>query len=57
MSNRFRDPLLRAQYDAMLSAFRARHHQLIYPDGKRCRGNGAADPSTYAYPVSHTGAR
>ena len=42
MSNRFRDPIMRAQYDAMVSCFRTRHKDLIYPSGARCRGNVAA---------------
>lgn len=42
MSNHFRDPTMRATYDAMVSGFRTRHKDLIYPSGARCRGNGAA---------------
>lgn len=42
MSNRFRNPMLRKQYDQMLSCFRTRHKDLIYPSGVRCRGNAAA---------------
>lgn len=42
MSNRFRDAVLRRQYDQMVHCFRTHHHDLIYPSGNRCRGNACA---------------
>ena len=43
MSNRFRNSMLRRQYDACLHCFRVRHKDLIHPTGIRHRGNAAAD--------------
>ncbi len=43
MPNRFHNPVLRAQYNQMLHCFRTQHKDLIYPSGRRCWGNGAAN--------------
>jgi hypothetical protein len=42
MTNRFRDPAMRRQYDACVASFRIRHPDLIRTSGTRCRGNGFA---------------
>lgn len=43
MSNRFRNPMWRRQYDACLNCFHIRHKDLIHPSGIRNRGNDVAD--------------
>lgn len=43
MRNPFRNPSYRAQYDAMVKAYHARHRDLVRPDGTQNLGNGVAN--------------
>jgi hypothetical protein len=40
--NRFRDPALRKQFDAMIRGYQTSHPDIIRPDGSKHRGNAAA---------------
>ncbi|UJJ56691.1 hypothetical protein [Rhodanobacter thiooxydans] len=42
VQNRFRDPMLRKQFDALIDAYRRGHPSLLGPDGTKQRGNAAA---------------
>lgn len=42
MSNRFKNPQLRAQYDSAIVAYQTKTRVLFNPDGTRCTGNGMA---------------
>jgi hypothetical protein len=42
VSNRFRDPTLRKEYDAAMQSFRERSRNLFMPDGSRTMGNSFA---------------
>lgn len=42
MANRFKNPMLRRQYDACISCYRTAHRDLIRADGEPHRGNNIA---------------
>lgn len=42
MSNRFKDKVMRNEYDAAMLMFVTKHRNLFLPDGSRCTGNGVA---------------
>lgn len=43
MANRFKTPALRKQYDACVKCYRAKHRDVVRPDGTPHRGNAWAD--------------
>lgn len=46
--NRFRDPTMRAQYDAAVKAFEVKHRNLFMPNGERRRSpNMGSSFATY----------
>lgn len=42
MSNRFRDPTLRKEYDAVAQMYVTKHRNLFAPNGERSNGNSVA---------------
>jgi hypothetical protein len=42
MTNRFKNPMLRKQYDACIACYRKKHRDLVRPDGTPHRGNTIA---------------
>jgi hypothetical protein len=42
MANRFKNPMLRKQYDACVSCYRKKHRDLVRADGTPHRGNTIA---------------
>jgi len=42
MANRFKNPLLRKQYDACVTCYRNKHRDIVRPDGNPHRGNAIA---------------
>lgn len=42
MANRFRNPVMRREYDALVQAYREGAAILFTKDGRRCRGNAWA---------------
>jgi hypothetical protein len=49
MANRFRDPLLRSQYDAMVAGYRMHHGNLFTPEGVPHMGAGVGMAFWHGY--------
>jgi hypothetical protein len=49
MANRFRDPVLKKEYDAVMQMFLTKHQNLFSKDGSRSRGNGVANSFWLGY--------
>ena len=43
MANKFKDKTMREQYDVAVRIFNAKHRDLFYPDGSRCKGSSLAE--------------